>query len=218
MKLLLTSESITNKSIADAFVELVGKPLNACKIVYVPTAGNPEKGDKGWMKMNMDNIRRFKPLSFDVVDISSAPKSEWLPIFQKSDVLAFGGGSAEYLLDQLEISGVKDALPDLLKTRIYFGSSAGGMVTAKKVTLSKMGILYWEKTGKFEDREGLGFVDFEIRPHFMRSDYPQLTIETMEKLARENPLQFYAIDDQTAIKVDGDKITLVSEGTWKKFN
>lgn len=28
----------------------------------------------------------------------------------------------------------------------------------------------------------------------------------------------YAIDDQTAIKVDGDSIEVVSEGAWEKFN
>lgn len=166
----------------------------------------------------MDSIRRLKPQTFELIDISKIPKSVWFSSFQKSDVLAFGGGSAEYLLNSLEKSGVKDAFSDLLKTRVYFGSSEGGMVMAKTVSLSKIGLLYWEKTGKFKDREGLGFVDFEIRPHYNRSNFPEVRDENLEKIAKENPAPLYAIDDATAVKVVDGKVTVISEGKWKKFN
>ena len=199
-------------------MELIGKPFNECRIAYVPTAGNPITGDKSYIKMNMDSIRRLKPQTFELIDISKIPKSVWFSSFQKSDVLAFGGGSAEYLLNSLEKSGVKDAFSDLLKTRVYFGSSEGGMVMAKTVSLSKIGLLYWEKTGKFKDREGLGFVDFEIRPHYNRSNFPEVRDENLEKIAKENPAPLYAIDDATAVKVVDGKVTVISEGKWKKFN
>jgi len=40
----------------------------------------------------------------------------------------------------------------------------------------------------------------------------------LEKIADENPTPFYALDDSSAVKVDGDTISVVSEGQWKKFN
>jgi len=116
-------------------------------------------------------------------------------------VLAFGGGSAEYLLNSLEKSGVKDAFSDLLKTKSYiFGSSEGGMVMGKNSSLSKIGLLYWEKTGKFKDREGLGFGGFLKSSHYNRSNFPEVRDENLEKIAKENPAPLYAIDDATAVK------------------
>ena len=49
MKLLLTSGGITNKSIADALFDLVGKKPEDTSLVFIPTASNVEKGDKGWL-------------------------------------------------------------------------------------------------------------------------------------------------------------------------
>jgi dipeptidase E len=42
MKLLLTSAGITNKSIANALFELVGKSPEETTIVFIPTASNVE--------------------------------------------------------------------------------------------------------------------------------------------------------------------------------
>ncbi len=38
MKLLLTSNGLTNASIANALEELVGKPRNEIKVAFIPTA------------------------------------------------------------------------------------------------------------------------------------------------------------------------------------
>ena len=195
MKLLLTSEGITNNSIANALSDLLGKPFKESRVVYIPTAGHGESGDKGWIEEDMNTLRKLEFLSFDVVDIATASKDIWQPLFEKADVIAFGGGSVEYLLEWLEKSGVKDVLPELLKTRVYVGFSAGSMVTA-----------------------GLGFVDFEIRPHLNSPRFPKVRLDHLEKIADENPTPFYALDDSSAVKVDGDTISVVSEGQWKKFN
>lgn len=218
MKLLLTSKGITNPSIAKALGELLGKPFKKSRVAYIPTAGYSEPGDKGWIEEEMDTLHKLGFLSFDVVDISKVAKDIWLPLFEKADVLAFGGGSVEYLLGWLEKSGVKDVLPDLLKTRVYAGFSAGSMVTVKHVSLSKTSMLYYEQTGKLQNAEGLGFVDFEIRPHLNSPSFPNVRPKYLENLAKENPTPFYALDDNSAVKVDGDNISVVSEGEWKKYN
>ncbi len=98
------------------------------------------------------------------------------------------------------------------------GISAGSMVTAKNISLTTAGILYYEQTGKFENRKGLGFVDFEIRPHLNSSDFPKVRLDYLKKLAIKTSTTFYAIDDATAIKVVEGKVSVVSEGKWQKFN
>lgn len=49
MKLLLTSSGITNASLTTALTEMVAVPLSEAVIVFIPTAANVERGDKGWM-------------------------------------------------------------------------------------------------------------------------------------------------------------------------
>ena len=46
MKLLLTSAGITNPTIAESILELVGKLTEDIAVAFVPTAANPIAGDK----------------------------------------------------------------------------------------------------------------------------------------------------------------------------
>ncbi len=43
-------------------------------------------------------------------------------------------------------------------------------------------------------------------------------LDYLKKLSEKISYSFYAIDDNTAIKVVDSKISIVSEGEWKKFN
>lgn len=218
MKMLLTSSGITNKSIEKALLELIRKPFNKLNLTFIPTAANIEEGNKGWLVDDMYNFKKLGFASFDVMDISAVSRDIWLPSFNKADVLVFGGGNVNYLLVWIKKSGLKEMLAELLKTKIYVGISAGSMVTAKNISLSSSGILYYEQTGDLKNTKGLGFVDFEIRPHLNSACFPKVRLDYLQKFAEKTPSAFYAIDDSTAIKVvDGD-IFVVSEGEWKKFN
>lgn len=48
MKLLLTSAGVTNQSIADSLIELVGKNPGDIKIGFIPTAKNIESNNAPW--------------------------------------------------------------------------------------------------------------------------------------------------------------------------
>jgi dipeptidase E len=218
MKLLLTSNGISNTSIANALHELLGKPFEKSSVTFIPTAANIERGDKKFIVNDMYNLLKLGFETFDIADISAVSKELWMESFHKADVLVFGGGNDKYLLEWLDKSGVKEQFPDLLKTKVYMGISAGSIVTAKHVSLSSVGILYYERNQKFENREGLGLIDFEIRPHLNSEWFPKARIDYLSKLAAESHIPFYAIDDNSAVVVNGDSVSVVSEGEWKKFN
>lgn len=218
MKLLLTSSGNTNKSIENALLELLEKPFNKAGAVFIPTAANVEKDISGWLEQDINGFRKLGFKSFNIIDISKVKKDIWLPVFEKADVLVFGGGSSKYLLEWIAKSGAKEVLPKLLESKVYVGISAGSMITAKAVSLPSESILYYEETGSLKEIQGLGFVDFEIRPHLNSPHFPKVRLDFLEELARETKISFYAIDDNTAIKVVDGKISVVSEGKWKKFN
>lgn len=218
MKLLLTSSGNTNKSIEKALLELLGKPFSKSRITFVPTAANIEEGDKTWLVDDMNNFRKLNFASFDIIDISAVPKDIWLPSFNKADILVFGGGNVYHLLKWIKKSGLADRLPELLKTKVYVGISAGSMVAAKNISLTSSGILYYEDTGKPRNTKGLEFVDFEVRPHLNSKWFPKVRLDYLQRLNKEIQNTFYAIDDNTALKIIDGKISVISEGKWRKFN
>ena len=60
-------------------------------------------------------------------------------------------------------------------------------------------------------------MQFSIFPHLDHEDLPENSMADAEKWAAEIAGPSYAIDDQTALKVLGDTVEVVSEGHWKYF-
>lgn len=218
MKLLLTSAGITNKTLKKALQELLSKPFTSSTLVFIPTAANGEVGDKSWL---INDLYAFKTLGFssiEIIDIAAVQKDVWLPRLERAEIIVFGGGNVGYLAEWLKKSGLEKELPALLQTKIYVGISAGSMVTAPQVSLSSASILYYEETGKLKVIDGLGLVDFELWPHLNSDWFPKVRLPYLESLASNVKGPFYAIDDNSAIEVVDGKVTVITEGVWKKFN
>lgn len=218
MKLLLTSAGFTNKSIINAFLRLSEKPFKKLNLAFVPTAANVEEDSKDWLITDYANCKKLGFASIDIVDISALSEDIWLPRIKKANVLLFGGGNTYYLMSWLKKSGLDKLLPELLKTRIYVGISAGSMVATQNLRMSTSQKSYSEKVFPLMDDSGLGLVGFHIRPHLNSKDFPKVRIEYLQEIAKDVPESIYAIDDDTAVVVNDGNIDVVSEGEWKKFN
>ena len=68
-----------------------------------------------------------------------------------------------------------------------------------------------------EGDRGLGLVDFALRVHLNRKDFPDASLTSVRKWAAAIPVPTYAIDDQTAIKVAGGTAEVITEGQWRRF-
>ena len=219
MKLLLTSGGLTNQSMRDALEELVGKPLDEVKLAFIPTAANVEKGDKEWLIKDLSDAKSIF-FSVDIVDISAIPEKLWLPRLEAADVFLFGGGNTFHLMNWIEKSGLKKLLPKLLETRVYIGISAGSIAACPTLLTSQSDrLLYYEDEAKgYTNNTGLGLIDFHIRPHLNSPYFPNVRLPLLEELAQQIKKPLYGIDDETAIMVNDEGISVVSEGEWKKFN
>jgi dipeptidase E len=219
MKLLLTSAGITNKTITRELLDLTEKPFENLKMAFIPTAANVERGSKDWLIDDLVNCNNLGFESIDIIDISAIPKDSWEPRIREADVLVFGGGNTFHLMYWVEKSGLKDILSDLLSDKIYVGISAGSIITSRRLSVSDSERLYSEEIGEHEkSTEGLGFVDFCIRPHLNSPYFPKINKEEMEEAAKELKEPMYVVDDQTAIKVVDGKVEVVGEGECLKFN
>ena len=219
MKLLLTSDGITNQSIADALFELVGKKPSDTSIAFIPTAMNVNDGDKSWFADDLYNIKKLGLKNLDVVDISALPKKLWLPRLEKADVLFFSGGNSSHLMRWVKESGLKELLPDLLKTRVYGSISAGSISAAPDLALgSKERKIFYKENFGYESEEGLGLVNFYVQAHLNSTYFPKRTEENLRAFAKDFGKTMYALDYNSALKVVEGNVEVVSEGKYLKLN
>jgi dipeptidase E len=231
MKLLLTSAGTTSESIANALRELLGKPTKEAKIAVIPTAHNAETGDKGWMieeNLIRPYVLGWKEFSIiDLAAVTSLDRDLWWPQLEQADVLLVGGGNTFYLSHWMQASGVFDALPKWLESKIYVGISAGSQIVGDSLRVSSEAIAKGEQLRAEYDELGpqgqsssktLKLVDFALRPHLNSPNFPKIREAFLARAAAKLDVPMYALDDQSSIKVINDKIEVISEGTWRLFD
>ena len=218
MKLLLTSAGITNKKIADALFELVRKKAEDTALVFIPTASNKEKGDKSWLINDLVNLQKQNFKSIDIADISVEDQTIWLPKLEEADVLFFEGGDTYHLMSWITKSGLDLLLGELLKTKVYVGSSAGSMVTGKDLALKISQMVYGEDFDEIEEMKGLNFVDFYFLPHLNSSYFDKVREKEIKEATEGMKEKVYAMDDNSALRIVDGNVEVVSTGEWFVVN
>ena len=217
MKLLLTSEGVTNPSIRAALVDLLGKPIAASTALCIPTAqwGHPVCGPvsaRGFVVGDPPHhMSGLGWKSVGLLELTALPTigtARWVPWVREADVLLVDGGDATYLCHWMRASGLADLLPSLPNT-VWVGVSAGSMVMTPRIGAD---FVKWPSA---PDDRTLGLVDFSIFPHL--DAFPTNTLADAERWAADIGVPAYAIDEQTALKVVDGVVDVVSEGQWKQF-
>ena len=222
MKLLLTSGGVTNTSIREALVGLLGKPIADSTALFIPTAqwGQPACSPVSvWRSIagrwaDAGGLCDLGWKSVGVLELTALPsigEDRWTPWVREADVLLVDGGEAIYLSHWMRESGLAAMLPSL-SDKVWLGVSAGSMVMTPRIGRE---FVDWRPDG---GDEALGVVGFSIFPHL---DYPGWTSNTLQSAhgwAKRIPGPAYAIDDQTAIAVVDGTVDVISEGHWELLN
>jgi dipeptidase E len=239
MKLLLTSSGISNPSINDVLVGLLGKPIAESSALFVPTAIYPFPGgaanafraisgnaksplcDLGWKSLGVLELTALPSIARDV----------WTAAVQEADALLVWGGDPVYLSYWMKHSGLADLLPSLPET-VYVGVSAGSIAMASTFgetyfdppkcsgeRLSSEDVVFAGPEGEITMTlvmaEGAGLIDFAIIPHVDYDD--DHDVQNAEKWAGRMAVPAYALDDESAVKVIDGTVEVISEGHWKLF-
>ncbi|HUX12314.1 MAG TPA: Type 1 glutamine amidotransferase-like domain-containing protein [Spirochaetia bacterium] len=219
MKFLLTSGGVTNPSIRDAIVDLLGKPITESNALCIPTAqwGHPAcdpssvrgfvVGEPPW---HMSSLGWKSVGLLELTALPTIGEERWVPWVRETDVLLVDGGDATYLCHWMRESGLVDLLPSLSET-VWVGVSAGSMVMTPRIGA------YFVEWRSAPNDQTLGIVDFSIFPHLDHEMMPGNTLADAERWAAGIAGSAYAIDDGTALKVVDGVVEVVSEGHWKLF-
>src|SRR5262249_36646139 len=134
------SGGITNASIQDALVDLLGKPIAESSALCIPTAiyafpGGPASAYRlitgsaasplcglGWKSVGV----------LDLPALTSIREEHWVPMLRETDGLLVGGGDPLYLCYWMQQSGLADLLPSLPRT-VYVGVSGRSLVMGPAV-------------------------------------------------------------------------------------
>jgi dipeptidase E len=242
VKLLLTSSGISNASIQDALVDLLGKPIAESSALFIPTAIYPFPGGPGmaWRAIcgkTRNPLCQLGWKSLGVLELTALPsidKRTWVPTVLETDALLVWGGDPLYLSYWMRQSGLADLMPSLRREMVYVGVSAGSIAatslfgetyvdppSGRGETLSSEDIVFTTPQGEIGriliKAHGVGLVDFAIIPHLDEENHEDASLANAEKWAARISVPTYAIDDQTAIKVVNGTVEVVSEGHWKLF-
>lgn len=240
MKLLLTSSGVSNPTICDVLVDMLGKPIAESDALFIPTAILPfPEGPQG--AFDAINGRAKSPLtglgwkSVGVLELTALPSIErqvWMDAVEATDALLVWGGDPVYLAYWMKHSGLAELFPSLPEM-VYMGVSAGAIAAARLFgevyfdppkcsgeRLSTEEIVFMLPEGErplpLVMAEGVGLVDFAIIPHVEFDD--PLDVANAERWAKRLPVPTYALDDASAVKVIDGTVEVVSEGEWKLFN
>lgn len=223
MKLLLTSNGLSNDSIAHALEELVGKRPEDTKIAFIPTAGIIDRSDKEWLIKDLYRILE-RGYYVDIIELPALTPDQIHQALREADVIFVGGGNTFYLSYWLQKSGLFELLPELLQTKVYAGISAGSMITGQSLVLSSQAL---NNPKAFEDKdydevgptgqssaETLKLVSFIFRPHLNSRFFSTVRIDELKEKVKGLGSPVYALDDDSALKIVDGEVEVISEGEW----
>lgn len=217
MRLLLTSDGLTNNEIVEALRSVAFKPVTRSRVAFIPTSANMKSIDKRWLLTHMRQVERAAFEIFDIVDIAALPLEVTLERLRCADVIVFGGGDTKYLMQAIEDCGIVEHIPELIEGRVYVGISAGSIVAGPDTTMGSQ-VNVWNGGGDEPGHPALRLVEDRVRPHYNRPDFPDINYDNIERVSKRVDGPVYALDDQSALLVVDGERSIVGRGNPHVFD
>lgn len=201
MKLFLAS--LANQTL-DRFVSEFGINKENFTIAYIDVAAETYPGAL-WVDKDKKVMKKMG-MQYSHYDFKLKTKELIILELSKYDAIFVTGGNTYYLLNQINLSGYREAIIELLNNgKYYIGSSAGSCVMGPTIDHVKT-LDHPEIVPELTDYTALNLVPHLIVPHYGRDKYAGRQAK-MKKIWGDK-LTFLA--DNQAIVVNGDKIEIVT--------
>jgi dipeptidase E len=218
--MLLTSNGLRNDTLTKALADLLGKRFSAARLVLIPTATLATAGDHGWLIEDLNRLYGLGWKQFNVLELNGIPRTQILERLKDADVIYASGGNHYHLANSFVESGVAAELSEILDEKVYVGLSAGSMIFSKRLSLATgEAFAEHDDLGFLSDKQAqarpaLGLFDWYLKPHLNSRSFPERTPDWYQRAAAKLDFPVYALDDQSAVRVRGDKVDVVSAGKW----
>jgi dipeptidase E len=219
VRLLLTSAGLRNPTLHGALRDMLGKPFGSADIVYLPTASLAEPGDHGWFVADLNRVHALGWREFDIVELNGLPRQMVLDRLLHADVIYVEGGSHYHLARSITGNGLAGGFLEALEDRVYVGVSAGSMIFSRNLNERSADVIGdaadLHVLGATTLEPPFGLFDWYLKPHLYSPDFPERDDAWADRIAERADFPVYFIDDESAIRVDGDAMNVISEGRWR---
>ena len=211
MNYVLASQGFTTDDIANAVAKLANKSLNKLNVAVVNEAyvGINSGIHEGWLINELSLITKYAKGSISFVNLRAYNIEEIEDRLKFADVIYIVGGAQLVLPKLFRQTGFDKLLVKLAENKVIMGTSAGANVLGKQIENAR----YWEdQYGAAEaylSEPYLGFVNFNILPHYGREDHPRRSEAILTPLLKENSFKVYGVTDTQAVIYEDGKISFV---------
>lgn len=222
MRLLLTASGLRNETLTDALRDLLGGPFGSANAVFIPTASVAVPGDHSWLLRDLNRLHALGWNELNILTLDGLPRAAVIERLRRADVIYVEGGNHYQLADRIAANDLAEEFLDLLRTKVYVGVSAGSMIFSRR-----LGARTAELIGELEDLAFLGprpvaspfgLFDWYLKPHLNSADFVQRDEAWAERIGAAVDFPLYVLDDDSAVRVRGDRVDVVGEGRWHLFN
>lgn len=190
--------SDVNNALDTRLIELVGK---RAKITYIPTSSD---NGESYFELFREDKKKIGLKQWAYMAPDRPITREQLSDALSSDAIFLSGGNTFYFLYHLRRSGLLTKLRRYAQEGgVLFGMSAGALMMTPRIDLA--GYIAGESdenTVAIEEFDSLSLVDFEVYPHFVRSEASVSGLLAYSK--KRGPV--YAFPDGSGVVVTGSGI------------
>ncbi len=187
---------------------MVGKARKKINVAVINEAYAPFRDTLRWVLANLNKVAENFGGRLEFVNLLALDAKEVKERIGKSDVIFVVGGNTDYLMSVFNKTGFSQMLPQLLKTKVYVGSSAGSMVLGKRLSTKAYEKIYGER-GTFGINQYLGLVNLCFMPHLDSEDFPNRKETLIDAVKDHHGAPVYGLRDDSAIIVEGETMTTI---------
>jgi dipeptidase E len=128
------------------------------------------------------------------------------------------GGNRYHLARSITGNGLADGFRQALEDRVYVGISGGSMIFSRALDERSADIFeddHLRVLGATTVQPPFGFFDWYLQPHLYSPAFPNWGDAGADRIAARAGFPIYFIDDDSAVRVDGDAVDVVGEGRWR---
>lgn len=213
MKFLLLTSAGIQQGFENDFLSLLSKPLNQISVSYITTAAFGEKGNKSWVNIAKEQLKKLGILDIEDLDIRGKTEKKLYSTLSKKDIILVNGGNTFYLLKYVRESGFDKVVKQLINEgKLYIGISAGSYIACPTIEQA-----HWKHQDRndvgVKDLTGLNLVPFLITAHF-NDNFREMVAEGI----RSTHYPIVCLYDTQAVLAKDNSIKVIGEGKREFYN
>lgn len=211
MKAILTSTDLIEVSGGIEMAEkMIGKSRDQINIAVINEASAMEFGDHRFVVGTLRDLADNFGGSIEIIHLLALSRDQILERINAADMLFVMGGSTEWLKIVFDKTGFSEMLPDILKNKLYVGSSAGSMILGHMPSYKNLKKAYGEEE-LFGVERYLDLLDFSILPHLRAVYLKDHSDDWAVDESKTANYPVYTLSDKAAVVVDGNEVSIIGE-------